>query len=589
MEINILVAQHKKSYVVNSNILKPITCGSYKELNKLSDSSGDNISNLNDKYCELTAQYWAWKNLKSDYFGFFHYRRFLSFDTEKKLKEYNYTCMDDFFLSDSKLSDENIRKIVEQYDIIVPSPVSVKFYGNIYKQYKFSPNHSIKDLDNIFDIVLKKYPHFKQSIEKIKKSKIFFPYNIYIMKKDIFFEYCKWLFPILEEFNKNYDYQFKNVYATRVIGFLAERLFNVYFHYIKKENKNLKVKVLPLSVIENTNNPYPKPKKNNSIPVVLACDDAYAKYAGLVIEEIAINNKKNKFYEIFVMSNNVSEIWCRRLKFLEKSNKNMSIEIVEGNRFIQNRKLRELYWVNKTTYFRLGILDYLRNYKKVIYLDCDIVVNDDLENLFNIDLENKALGAVSDIVFLSLCMNNKSIELANSKKIGIKNIWEYFNAGVLLMDIKKMNKISSCAELLNLCEKQRFLWQDQDALNVVFQGKVKLINSKWNCFSQDKIFAINAPMQIYKNYESAFKNPSIIHYAGKNLPTLNSYTWLDMHFWNYARKSVFYEEILKDICSKKSKKNPKENKGIKNKIIKIFKNYPNILILLGSIYNFFRK
>lgn len=155
------------------------------------------------------------------------------------------------------------------------------------------------------------------------------------------------------------------------------------------------------------------------------------------------------------------------------------------------------------------------------------------------------------------------------------------------MDIEKMNKILSYEKLLNLCKNKKFLFRDQDILNIAFQGNINLIDNEWNCFSLDKNFVINAPVKFYKNYENAFKNPSIVHYTKKNLPTLNSHTSLDIYFWKYARKSIFYEEILKDICFRKN--TTKKNDKLKNRIVKIFKNHPNILMLLGSLYYFFRK
>ena len=589
MKINILVAQHKNTYLIKSEILKPITCGEYKEKNKLSDSDGDNISYLNDKYCELTTQYWAWKNLNSDYYGFFHYRRFLSFNENQKNNEYQYTYMDDFFIKETKLNDENIRNVVEKYDIVVPAPMI--FYEGIYHQYKFSNNHDIKDLENIFNIVLQKHPNFKKIIKNVKKSKEFYPCNMYIMKKEIFFNYCEWLFPILKEFDENYDYNYKNLYSNRIIGFLAERLFNVYFRYIKKNYKNIKIKILPLTIIKNNDNPYPIQQKKDSIPVVLACDDNYAKYAILLIEEILANNKKNKFYEFFIMSNNISEIWCKRIKSIENTNKNILIQITDGNRFIQGKNLKEHFHVNKTTYFRLGILEYLKNFNKVIYLDCDTLVNDDLYNLFSIDLGEKALGAVIDTVHSSSYWDKKSMQFQNCNNIGIKNIWEYFNSGVLLMDIQKMNIISSFNELIKDCEEKKYYWQDQDALNFTFQGHFKFLDNKWNCFSHDHIYEINAPIDIYQNYLKALENPSIIHYAGRNIPTFSSHTWLEEYFWKYAKKSKFYEEILKDMSPKQISIPEKKwrNWNIKNKIKDMIKSNTFLLKISISIYKHFKK
>ncbi|MCR5399004.1 MAG: DUF4422 domain-containing protein, partial [Lachnospiraceae bacterium] len=82
-DIKILISCHKPTEYISNDVLMPIQVGSSLGNTRLSgmlhDDEGDNISNLNHKYCELTAQYWAWKNLDCEYYGFFHYRRYLSF------------------------------------------------------------------------------------------------------------------------------------------------------------------------------------------------------------------------------------------------------------------------------------------------------------------------------------------------------------------------------------------------------------------------------------------------------------------------------------------------------------------------------
>ena len=88
--IKILIACHKDTALLDSKILIPIQVGASGSARRfeqmLSDDTGDQISAKNPMYCELTAQYWAWKNLEADYYGFFHYRRYLSFSEQKFTK-----------------------------------------------------------------------------------------------------------------------------------------------------------------------------------------------------------------------------------------------------------------------------------------------------------------------------------------------------------------------------------------------------------------------------------------------------------------------------------------------------------------------
>lgn len=594
IKINILVPQYRNSYVPNLKTLRPVTCGIYKSEGKLSDSTGINISHLRDKYCELTIQYWAWKNMDSDYYGFFNSEKYISFNENSKLETYKYNCMDQNFINDTCLNDFSINEITQKYDIIVPN--QIKIDKNLWEYYGSLEFHKLEDLNKIFDILLKKFPKYKKSIDLIKKSKVYYPDNIYIMKKQFFFEYCNWLFPLLEEFDLNHNYKNHSIYSIKIVKFLAEILFNIYIQHLTLENKKIKIKILPSCIIKNVTQPYPI-KTKNSIPVTLACDNKYSKYAGLIIEEIMMNNTSNSFYEIFIMSNGISKFWNEKLIKMNDKYKNLKITIVDGERWLLNKELNEIDHVNKTTFLRLCILDYLKNYDKVIYLDCDTTINDDLNNLYKIDIENFAIGACLDTVQISYLHNEKSNASILFKKYGIKNPWNYFNAGVLLMNIKKMNEISSWDNLLTLCEKNKYRFQDQDVLNIVYQEHVKILDSKWNCFSHNSLTHIEipekkAPINVYLNYIEACKNPSIIHYAARTIPSLCGTSSLSSYFWKFAKESEFYFEILRDMVnitlpSSSIIKNKKSNK-IKKKIIAFVKKnkflYKISLIIYRKIF-----
>lgn len=587
IKINILIPQYEDLYVPKLKSLLPITCGIYKSNEKLSDSTGSNISYLNDKYCELTVQYWAWKNMDLDYYGFFNSKKYMSFNEHCKLNTCEYNSMDENFIKEMCLNDFSISKIVSKYDILVPNKTKVD--KKLWKYYGSMDFHNISDLDEIFNILLRKFPEYKTSVNFIKKTKTYYSNNIYIMKKQFFFEYCNWLFPLLEEFDKNHDYKNHNIYSIKTIKFLSEILFNTYFHFLTLNNKKIKVKNLPLCSIKNATLPYPT-KCKNSIPVVLACDDKYSKYVGLVIEEIMINNKSNSFYEIFVMSNGISKFWSEKLTLLSSKYRNLKVTIIDGERWLLNRKLNEVYHVNKTTFLRLCILDYLKNYDKVIYLDCDIVVNDDLSKLYKTNINNFALGACLDTVQISYLYNEKSTASILFKKYELDNPWNYFNAGVLLMNIKKMNEISSCNDLISLCEKNKYRFQDQDVLNIVYQKHTKILDNKWNCFSHNmskfvEIPETTAPKNVYFNYIKAYENPSIIHYAARTIPSLCSNSSLSSYFWKFAKQSEFYFDILRDMTG--TIENKKTNK-FKRKIINLIKKnkflYKTSLIIYKKIF-----
>ena len=94
------------------------------------DNDGENISELNPMYCELTAQYWAWKNLDADYYGFCHYRRYFNF-TSKEYKEDAYGNIveqypGEYTIEKYGLDEDNIRKVIGDNDIVITERKNIR-------------------------------------------------------------------------------------------------------------------------------------------------------------------------------------------------------------------------------------------------------------------------------------------------------------------------------------------------------------------------------------------------------------------------------------------------------------------------------
>lgn len=239
--IMIYVACHKPYYIPSVDFLKGIQVGAAlnneRFVGMLADDTGENISNLNKSYCELTAQYWIWKNYKSDIVGFFHYRRYLKLINENK-SILPYIVKKIPILQDLLnwgYDKKHIANIFNEYDIIVPLPE--RFHMNVYDQYINSKDHYQKDLDKVINIINKRYPHMVKSMEKYLNGDMIYFGNVYIMKWEIFDKYMSWLFDILFEFDTKKDIEGYNKQALRVNGYLAERLFGIYLTYIIDNTK----------------------------------------------------------------------------------------------------------------------------------------------------------------------------------------------------------------------------------------------------------------------------------------------------------------------------------------------------------------
>lgn len=242
MDIKLFVCCHKREHVPQYGLLKPIQVGAalaeehFEEF--LHDDTGENISEKNRAYCELTAQYWAWKNADADYYGFFHYRRFLYPDVNAKYP-YRIEATPELTLLE-KLSYDNFAEWIERYDVI--TPIRENMHVSVREHYANALHHHAKDLELVERIILGKYPEMKEAVEiYLSGTRCYFG-NIYIMKRQVFYDYCEWLFPILAEFDRCGDASGYSTQELRVDGYLAERLFGI---WMTQTRENLRICELP--------------------------------------------------------------------------------------------------------------------------------------------------------------------------------------------------------------------------------------------------------------------------------------------------------------------------------------------------------
>lgn len=231
-----LVAVHKKYWMPKDDIYIPLHVGrdGKADLGYIGDNSGENISAKNANYCELTGLYWAWKNLKCDYIGLCHYRRYFA---GKNIHTNNAEKKKALILH-----RKDYEKLLQEYDVILP--VKRNYYiETVRSQYEHA--HNKRDLDEAEKIIKELYPEYSEAFTKVMSRTKLYILNMFVMKKTLFDEYCSWLFNILFELEKRIDINSYNQYEARVFGFISERLFNVWL-----EKQQLKVKEVPVVFLE---------------------------------------------------------------------------------------------------------------------------------------------------------------------------------------------------------------------------------------------------------------------------------------------------------------------------------------------------
>lgn len=229
-EIKMLVATHKEYSISEDDLYLPIHVGAALHdysLPFITDSTGENISEKNQNYCELTAVYWAWKNLKSDYIGLCHYRRYFCGSGRKILT----------------LSE--VEKLLQETPVLLPKKRNY-FIETNYSQYAHA--HHEEDLVLLRNLLLEKEPDYIPAFDATMKRTSGHRFNMFLMRWDIFDAYCTWLFPVLEEVENRVDISNYDAYNARVFGFLGERLLDVWL-----ETNNIETSDIPYVFTEKQN------------------------------------------------------------------------------------------------------------------------------------------------------------------------------------------------------------------------------------------------------------------------------------------------------------------------------------------------
>lgn len=222
MEIEILVASHKPTHFPQEWAYRPILVGAAQNRARVDterflyfDDVGDNISERNAHWCELTGLYWARHNLSSEVIGLCHYRRyFLAPDASRRCTRID-TCV---------LDSPTIERLLEDKTIILPQPDLVK--SSIEGHYAY--RHHAQDIKAAKQAIARLAPDYLSTMAEVFGGRHAYWGNMFITRRTVFESYFDWVYPILEELERMIDVTNYDPYQKRALGFLAERLFNVW-------------------------------------------------------------------------------------------------------------------------------------------------------------------------------------------------------------------------------------------------------------------------------------------------------------------------------------------------------------------------
>lgn len=299
------------------------------------------------------------------------------------------------------------------------------------------------------------------------------------------------------------------------------------------------------------------------IPVVFAINNNYVKQLATVIVSILKNSSKHNCFEFNILSNDLSSENKNILSSLSSLNKNTSFNFIDMNEITKDFDLEKFMsrrddykYISTETYFRFFIPEIFKDYSKILYLDADILVLQDLKELYDTDIQNYYAGVVQDTVLEVFIADENIKTRTKPERIYTEYFKEklhkkensYFNAGVLLLNLDKIREDNIVEKLWQFtAEESPLEFQDQDVLNAVLEGNVKFVDYKWNTLKDLNWFATQVRDKKKRKYLlSTYKHPGIFHYVGGNKPWLvheENYNYACIEeWWKYYKLTPYFNK-----------------------------------------------
>lgn len=567
-DIRIFVSTHKRVDLFDSLILQPVQVGcalrDFRYDWALHDDEGENISSQNAMYCELTTQYWAWKNVDASYIGFCHYRRYFDFSPENHRENSFGEVMDGRInsVAQSKycLDDDSIRAALDGVDIVTTVVQDIRSYmgplATLRSQYAAADHLYVEDLDRVVEIMKKHHPDYAEDADKFLSGHDGCFCNMFVMRRNIFNEYCEWLFPLLKEFVDVTDMSRYSREGVRTPGHLSERLLNIFLLHQQRVHPDWKIKRLQCVHFEQPDyNPGLKmPVRLDDvrpiIPVVFASDNNYVPMLTTTIYSMLKNVSADYYLDIIVLTRDISAENQRTMREFVAGFENASLSFFDVSQVIERYQLTTNNpHISVETYYRFLIQDLLPHYDKVLYLDSDLIVEGDVSELFTIDLGDNLLAAAHDVDFVANVNLKNGNRLSYAKNIlGMKDPYGYFQAGVLVLNTRAMRAECTMEQWLEFASDDRFIYNDQDVLNAHCEGRVTYLDYDWNvmidCGGRIGNLFPYAPAEMFNAFLDSRLHEKIVHYAGCEKPWKQADCDRSELYWRYAREMPFYERLL---------------------------------------------
>ena len=312
---------------------------------------------------------------------------------------------------------------------------------------------------------------------------------------------------------------------------------------------------------------------NNFIHIFFTINNNYIPYLSAAIASILYNSKSKYKIAFHIISNDITDINKEKISSLKKI-KEFDIEYLKVDKELFNKiPAHSMDHVSLETNYRFLVADIKPNIDKLIFLDADLIINEDIAELWEVDIDNFYLAGVKDPII----GDDKDWWY---KKLPLEPNFDYINTGVLLINSKKWRENNIFNQLINNAIKYSNLlkFPDQDLINITLCGKIKYLELCWN-YCPTLYYGNKSNNKKAKETAKIYHFPIMKPWGCYDFSYRHNYTGCKEYFWNYARMTPFYEDIIYTNLMNTF------NKSIENKMILLNKLDESITTKINDLNN----
>lgn len=299
-------------------------------------------------------------------------------------------------------------------------------------------------------------------------------------------------------------------------------------------------------VIDNTEVFIEEAFRENSVAIVAESSQYFIPYLDVMFHSMfsCINPKYN--YDLIVLGNEIDPYDEQIIKKTYSAYPNVSIRFFNPQQIVKKYVDAAKNKYLNINYYRLALPWILSKYDKAVQLGADIVIKRDIAEIYNTVLQDdEYLAGCRDLGYLGRL--NMDIP---KEELGLRNPLNYVNADVLVYNLKGIRQAYYIDDVMQLWQTYRFRCSEQDALNLLFDGNIKILDGRWNVFPTKMVSEMHiacSPEDLQAQRQQDLQDPYIVHYAAIPKPWEYPMIGEGLTWWTFAKQSIYYEEIIRRL------------------------------------------